>query len=82
MAAAAKWMTTVSGVKPALGQVPAGVEVLPRQSDHEVVYILVSFAKTSQTVVLSRPMQDVLEGGSKRSVTLPTYGVAVLSAPK
>ena len=39
MAAAAKWMTGVSGVKPALGAVPEGVEVYPRYGDHGVVYI-------------------------------------------
>lgn len=80
MAAAAKWMTGVSGVKPALGPVHAGVEVYPRHGDHGVVYILVNFANTAQTVALPRLMKDVLEGSSKQSITLPVYGVAVLSA--
>ena len=79
MAAAAKWMTDISGVKPALGAVPDGVEVYPRYGDHGVVYILVNLSKTEQTVSLPSAMNDVLEGGSKQSVKLPVYGVAVLS---
>jgi beta-galactosidase len=80
MMTAAKWMADVSGVKPVLGAVPDGVEVYPRCGEHAAVYILVNLSKTGQTVALPSAMNDVLEGGSKRSVTLPVYGVAVLSA--
>ena len=80
MASAAKWMTDISGVKPALEAVPDGVEVCPRYGSKGTVYILVNFSKTQQSVSLPSPMTDVLEGGSKPSVTLPRYGVAVLSA--
>ena len=80
MAAAAKWMLDTSGVTPALGPVPAGVEV-SRRGAHGVVYILINFSAASQHVSLPNPMTDVLEGGSKQSLTLPQYGVAVLSAP-
>ncbi len=80
MAAAAKWMTEVSGVKPALGPVPEGVEVNPRYGEHGVVYILVNLSKTVQTITLPKALQDVLAGGTKQSITLPVYGVAVLSA--
>jgi beta-galactosidase len=82
MAAAAKWMADVSGVKPALGPVPDGVEVNPRYSPKGAVYILVNLSKAEQTVTLPSKMTDVLEGGTKSSVTLPRYGVAVLSAAK
>ncbi len=82
MAQAAKWMTDDSKVKPALGPVPDGVEVYPRYGANQTVYILVNFAKTAQTVNLPKPMQDVLDGGSKQAVTLQRYGVAVLSSPK
>jgi beta-galactosidase len=78
MVQAAKWMIETSGVKPAFGAVPAGVEVYPRYGEHGTVYILVNFAKTTQTVKLPAAMQDVLEGGSKTTVELPQYGVAVL----
>jgi beta-galactosidase len=79
MSAAAKWMADISGVKLALGTVPDGVEVYPRYSQRGAVYILVNLSKTAQTVSLPSAMNDVLEGGSKSSVSLPVYGVAVLS---
>ena len=78
MAGAAKWMTEVSGVKAALGPVPEGVEVYPRYGARGAVYILENFAKTPQTVKLPSAMQDVLNGGTVQSVTLPHYGVAVV----
>jgi beta-galactosidase len=73
MTAAAKWMADMSGVKPALGAVPEGVE------DHGTVYILLNLSKTEQTVSLPSAMNDVLEGGSKQSLKVPIYGIAVLS---
>ena len=82
MAAAAKWMTEQSGVKPAFGPVPSGVEVSPRYGVHGVVYVLINFADGPQTVKLPGEMTDVLEGGTKRSVTLAKYGVAVVSAAR
>ena len=78
MSRAAQWMTEISSVKPALGKVPAGVEVYPREGEHGTVYILVNFARNAQTVKLPIAMQDMLEGGSKTTVELPQYGVAVL----
>ena len=75
---AAKWMTDVSGVKPAMGPVPDGVEVYPRYGDTHAVYILVNLSKAKQTISLPSPMQDVLEGGTKNSLDLPVYGVAVM----
>src|SRR5580700_5840735 len=80
MAKAAAWMTEVSGVKPAFGAVPDGVEVNPRYGDKGAVYILVNFSKLPQTVKLPAKMQDVLNGGAPQSVTLPNYGVAVLAS--
>jgi len=82
MANAAKWMTDVSGVKPAFGTVPDGVEVDPRYGDHGTVFILVNFSKAEQTISLPSALEDVLEGGAKQSVTLPVYGVAVLQTPR
>ena len=52
MAQAASWMTDVSGVKPAFGPVPDGVEVYPRYGAKGAVYILVNFSKTPQTIKL------------------------------
>ncbi len=82
MANAAKWMAEVSGVKAALGPVPEGVEVLPRYGANGAVYVLVNFAKDSQTVKLPAKMQDVLNGGTTQAVMLAHYGVAVMAATK
>ena len=82
MAAAAKWMTDVSGVKPALGAVPEGIEVYPRYGQHGAIYILVNLSQAEQAVALPQAMNDVLQGGLRQSITLPVYGVAVLSSVK
>lgn len=82
MAKLAKWLTDKSGVKPALGPVPDGVEVDPRYGKDHDVFILVNLSHGSQTVSLPKSMQDVLLGSSVQSVTLPRYGVAVLSTAK
>jgi hypothetical protein len=39
----------------------------------------VNLSKQPQTIKLPNAMSDVLEGGSKSSVQLPVYGVAVLA---
>jgi beta-galactosidase len=80
MAAAAKWMTSVSGVKPVLPAVPDGVELYPRYGNGRTVYILVNFARQDETISLPTAMQDLLSEGTKQSVTLPRFGVAVFSA--
>jgi beta-galactosidase len=82
MTAAAKWMTNISGVKPAMGPVPDGVEVYPRYGERGTVFILVNLTKMEQSFSLPSEMNDVLQGGTKNSVTLPIYGVAVLQAPR
>jgi beta-galactosidase len=78
MQKAAQWMIDVSGVQPALGLVPQGVDVYPRYGADHTVFILVNFRNTKQTVNLPNEMQDLLEGTPRKSVTLPQYGVAVL----
>ncbi len=82
MAEAAKWMTDTSGVKPVFGPVPVGVEVSARYGAHGVIFIMVNLSGKPQAITLPHEMNDVLEGGSKRSVNLPNYGVAVLSAAR
>ena len=76
---AAKWMAASSGVDTPLPNIPAGVEVSVRRGVHGPVYVLVNLSKQPQTISLPGPMSDVLEGGSKSSVDLPVYGVAVLA---
>jgi beta-galactosidase len=78
MANAAKWMADISGVKQAFGPVPEGVEVSARYGSTGAIFILINFSKTEQAVTLPSELADVLAGGTKTSVTLPVYGVAVL----
>ena len=47
----------ISGVKPALGPVPDGVEVYPRYGDRGAVYILVNLSKAPQKISLPSPME-------------------------
>ena len=82
MAAAARWMTDISGVKPALGPVPEGIEVYPRTGEHGTVFILVNFARTEQSILLPAEMTDVLDGGPKQIIVLQPFGVAVLQSPR
>ncbi|GAC1430437.1 MAG: beta-galactosidase [Terriglobales bacterium] len=79
MKAAAQWMANISGVKAALGPAPEGVEVNPRYGERGAVFILVNFSRAEQTIGLPSPMKDILTGSSEGSLTLPVYGVAVLT---
>ncbi len=79
MRAAAEWMLKISGVKPALGTVPNGVEVCRRSSASKSVLVLVNHTKEPKTVALPQPMTRVLEGGPAASqIVLPPRGVEVL----
>ena len=82
MAQAAEMDDLHSGVKPAFGPVPDGVEVSPRYGVHGTVFVVINFSGSPQSISLPSEMTDVLEGGSKRSVNLPNYGVAVLSSSR
>jgi beta-galactosidase len=79
MARLAKWMTAMSGVQPAFGPVPAGMEVDARYGKDHAVFVLINLSEGPQTVHLPAAMDDVLNGGSIESVSLPRYGVSVLS---
>ncbi len=79
MEKAAAWMTSISHVTPAFGPVPKGVEVDPRYGKDHTVFVLVNLSHATQTITLPAKMQDVLHATTTRSVTLPNYGVAVLS---
>jgi beta-galactosidase len=79
---AARWMTDISTVKPALGPVPDGIEVYPRTGEHGTVFILVNFSRTEQSTLLPYEMTDVLDGGPKQIIVLPPFGVAVLQSAR
>lgn len=75
----AEWMTKISGVTPAFGPVPEGVDVNARYAANRTVYVLTNFSPTEQTVALPATMTDLLHGGTVHQVQLDHYGVAVLS---
>jgi beta-galactosidase len=77
---AAKWMTETSSVTAALGPVPEGVDVYPREGSGKKIFILVNFAKTPQTVELPSTMHSVLDDKDVATVSLDRYGVAILQA--
>lgn len=79
MRAAAEWMLKISGVKPALGAVPDGVEVSRRSSPAKEIFILVNHTTEQKTITLPQPMTKVLSGGPATSqIVLPARGVEVL----
>src|SRR5207245_2574407 len=59
---AAKWMTDVSGVKPAMRQVPDGVEVYPRYGDRRTAYILVNLSNANQTNSVRTELAELMGG--------------------
>jgi beta-galactosidase len=77
---AARWMAKTSGVTPAFGPVPEGVDVYPREGNGKKVFILVNFAHAPRTVSLPSTMHSILDGKTVSTVTLDHYGVAVLEA--
>jgi beta-galactosidase len=77
---AAKWMAETSGVTAALGPVPEGVEVYPREGNGKKIFILVNLAKTPQTVSLPSTMHSVLDDKDLKTVALEQYGVTILQA--
>lgn len=79
MATLAQWMTEMSDVQPAFGPVPAGVEVDARYGKDHTVFVLINLSQGPQTVHVPKAMRDVLKGGSVQEVSLPRYGVSVLS---
>lgn len=81
MRAATQWIIKLSGLHPALGPVPEGVEVSRRASASKEVFILVNHTRTPQHVVLPHAMHRVLHDGvSVSALDLPPRGVEVLRA--
>ena len=76
--AAAEWMVAKSGVLPALGPAPDGVEVSRRVGPGKQVFVLINFKAEGQKVTLPRPMKSLLDGKDVVAVDLSRYGVALL----
>ncbi|MGD0839594.1 MAG: beta-galactosidase [Candidatus Acidiferrales bacterium] len=78
LAAAAQWMVQDSGVTPALGPVPDGIEVCPRSGNGKQFYILINWAPEARHVSLPHAMDFLLAGTRGDSLDLDPYGVEVL----
>jgi beta-galactosidase len=78
MAAAAKWMTEKSGIRPAFGAVPDGIEISRRMGGGKQIFILVNYTAENRHVTFPRSMKLLLEDKRGDAVDLPSYGVAVL----
>jgi beta-galactosidase len=75
----AQWMVDDSGVKPALGTVPEGVEVSRRAGNGKEVFIVVNSTSAAQTISLPAPMHELLkEAAAATSLTLAAGDVGVL----
>jgi beta-galactosidase len=81
-ASAAQWMAESSGIVPAFGPVPDGIEVSRRIGLHGLVFILINFSSAEQNVRLPRSMHSLLENRDLTSVELPQFGVAILAEPQ
>jgi beta-galactosidase len=78
MANAAEWMIRVSGVAPAFGPLPEGVEVSRRSGKGKDVFVLVNFKSEAQQITLPRAMDLLLSGKEADHLQLPAYGVEVV----
>jgi len=80
MLSAVQWMAETSGVTAAFGPVPEGVDVYPREGQGKKVFILVNFAKATQSINLPAPMHSILDDRDVSSLSLDHYGVAILQS--
>ena len=76
----AQWFLAASHVQPDLPAVPAGVEVERRVGIRKQILLFQNFSAQQQTISLLHAMTDILTGQTAHSITLPEYGVAILSA--
>jgi hypothetical protein len=71
-------MVQKSGVVPALGPVPDGMEVCRRKGARGSVFDVINFLQTPQHVALPRAMKALQGGADVSSIDLAAYGVEVL----
>ena len=79
MKSAAAWMARVSDVAPVLPGLPEDVDVAVRSGGRKRVVILTNLGEADRMLALPSKMRDVLAGAEVVKVTLPRFGVAVLS---
>jgi beta-galactosidase len=72
-------MLRTSGVQPAFGTLPEGVEVSRREGNGKEVFIVVNHTKDAKSVALPHPRRPVLAGGEAvNKIELPPRGVEAL----
>lgn len=72
------WAAGQAGVAPSWSGIPDGVEVDRRHGPAGEVAVAINWGRQPRTMVLPRPMRDLLTGRAVRQVALDHYGVAVL----
>jgi beta-galactosidase len=82
VASAAEWMAKTSGISPAFGSVPDGIEVTRRVGPKGSVFVMINFKNEKQTVTLPHAMESLLDRRELSQVELPQYGVAILADQK
>jgi len=81
MRAAVQWIIRLSGLSPAFGPAPEGVEVSRRAGAGKEVFVVVNHTRTPQHLTLPRAMRRILQNGEEVSaIDLPARGVEVLRA--
>lgn len=76
------WMIKNSGVESAPIAVPDGVEISRRVGDGKQIFLLINFTREDRNVTLPHSMKLLLSGKEANTVSLPAYGVEVLSDAK
>ena len=73
------WATQRAGVAPRWPGVPPDVELDERSGTNDSVHVAINWGEHTQTIVLPRPMRDLLTGNVVEQTTLGRFDVAVLS---
>jgi beta-galactosidase len=79
MTALAVWLAERSGLTPAFGPLPAGVEACRRVGSGKEIFVLINHTPEAKSIVLPRPMLDLLNDAARgAALTLPARELAVL----
>jgi hypothetical protein len=79
LGAAADWLLRQSGIAPAFGPLPEGVDLGRRAGRDKEVFVVADFAGQRRHVSLPRAMRSLLDGRDGDKLDPAPYGVAVLA---
>jgi beta-galactosidase len=82
MATATEWVIQKSGITPAFGPVPDGVQVCRRTGAGKDVFVLINLGQETRRVKLPRSMSLLLSDQNASELELPVYGVEVFTESK